>query len=118
MGLKLAWLAGTPRAPPDSRRVPDGQVAIALIGALPSVAMPTGSETTTVVAVGPPLAQSAKPVTWSPDWLCPPKPPTAVQFDGVGALLVTGLPAGSEGREPLSFSPLLGVVVSAVRCRK
>jgi hypothetical protein len=37
MGLKLRSLPGTPNAPPEIRPVPDGQVAVVAIGALPWV---------------------------------------------------------------------------------
>lgn len=118
MGLKLGWLGGTPRAPPDSRRVPDGQVAVVLRGALPWVATPTGVETTTRVVVGP-LTQSAKALAWSPMSLWPPKPATAAQFTGVEVVGLAELPVASEGRVPLSLSPLPGAsVAEEIRRRK
>ena len=117
MGLKLGSLAGIPKAPPESRRVPDGQVAVVVIGALPWVPGPTGAETLTTVAGGPPVAQSAKALAWSLVSLWPPKPATAVQFDGVVAPSATGLPEASDGMVPLSLSPLPGVELS-LRCSK
>jgi hypothetical protein len=96
--------------------VPDGQVAVVVWGGLPWVLGPTGVETLTTVVVGPPVAQLAKAVAWSLVSLCPPKPATAVQLEGVEALSVTGLPEASEETLPLSLSgsSFLSVVC---RCR-
>jgi hypothetical protein len=109
MGLKLGSEGGTPSAPPESRRAPEGQVAVVVLGGLFSALGPTGAETLTTVVVGPPVPQLAKAVAWSPASFCPPKPATAVQLEGVGEPSVAGLPALSEGMVPLSLSPFPGM---------
>src|SRR5438270_10691492 len=113
MGLKLASEGGVPRAPPPTRLVPDGQLAVAIRGGLCSVAAPETDALSTTVWAGPPVEHMAKLVTWSPASDCPPNPPTAVQKAGSVAPLATGLPLASLGMVPLTLRPLPGVAVSA-----
>src|SRR5438132_1131518 len=58
MGLKLASEGGVPRAPPPTRLVPDGQVAVAIRGGLPWVATPETDAVSTTVGAGPPVANT------------------------------------------------------------
>src|SRR5205085_2641509 len=66
MGLKLGSEGGVPRAPPPTRLVPDGQVAVAIRGGLCSVATPEADALSTTVWAGHPVEHMAKLVTWSP----------------------------------------------------
>src|SRR2546423_2811125 len=108
MGLKLGSEGGVPRAPPPTRLVPDGQVAVAIRGGLPWVATPDTDAVSTAVWTGPPVEHMAKLVTWSPASDCPPNPPTAVQKAGSVAPLATGLPPAAMGIVPLTFKPVPG----------
>src|SRR5438132_8381771 len=113
MGVKLGSEGGVPRAPPPTRLVPEGQVAVAISGGLPWVATPETDAVTTVVWAGPPVEHMARLVTWSPASDCPPNPPTAVQKAGSAAPLATGLPPESLGMVPLTLRPLPGAFASA-----
>src|SRR5205807_406813 len=64
MGLKLGSEGGVPRAPPPTRLVPDGQLAVAIRGGLASVATPETDAVSTTVWAGPPVEHMAKLVTW------------------------------------------------------
>src|SRR5207302_9867488 len=113
MGLKLASEGGVPRAPPPTRLVPDGQLAVAMSGGLPCVATLDTDAVSTTLWDGPPVEHMAKLVTWSPVSDCPPNPPTAVQEAGSVDPLAAGLPPASLGTVPLTLRPLPGVFVPA-----
>src|ERR671929_243878 len=61
MGLKLGRVPGVPRAPPPVRRLPEGHDAVALMGALATVAMlsPAAEAGEAVTALLPTRAQTA-----------------------------------------------------------
>src|SRR5262245_9001719 len=115
MILKLGWTVALLLMPPlPTSDVPPGHVAVTAF-VVAATDGPGVVLTTTWVCAGPPLAQSANPVTVSPVSPTAAKPPSAVHVVGSSAPFPTGAPVTLLGTVPFTLRPFVGRLESAVR---